>query len=62
MLDDYDYYDYRIDRCRVCGGVDQCDELTHDMAEEEPFAYDDEPIYNPWMDERYRFMTSEAPF
>lgn len=58
----FEDYDYRIDRCHVCGGVDQCDELAHDMADEEPFTYDDEPVYNPWMDERYRFMTSEAPF
>ena len=50
------------DRCRICGEYDECDEFVHDVAEEEPFAYDDEPTYDPWQDERYRFMTTGAPF
>ena len=61
MYDD-DFYDDYIDRCHICGGVDECDEFAHEMAEEEPFAYDGEPTYDPWQDERYRFMTTGAPF
>ena len=55
----YDEEDH-IDRCHVCGGYDQCDEFAHSMADEEPYAYDDEPTYNPWLDVRYAF--TEAPF
>lgn len=51
-----------LDRCAVCGMTDQCDEIAHDMASEEPYAYDEEPIYDPWQDERYTFMTTGAPF
>lgn len=53
-------YDEDVDRCHVCGGYDECDEFAHDMADEEPYAYDDEPVYNPWEDVRYAF--TEAPF
>lgn len=59
---DYSEDDFYIDRCHVCGVVDWCDEVAHEAAETEPFLYDDEPVYDPWQDERYRFMTSEAPF
>lgn len=57
-----DAYGDDPDRCRVCGEADQCDEDAHDMADEEPYAYDDEPIYNPWRGERLGFMTAGAPF
>ena len=60
MYDDFD--SPYVDHCYVCGGVDQCDEVAHDMASEEPYAYDEEPIYDPWQDERYTFMTTGAPF
>ena len=50
------------DRCYICGEVDECDESAHAIADEEPYAYDDEPTYDPWRDERYTFMTTDAPF
>ena len=58
----YDAYGNDADRCQVCGEAGQCDERAHDMAADEPYAYDDEPTYNPWQDVRYAFMTTEAPF
>lgn len=59
MFDDYDDERYADELCEICGQPYQCDEFIHDRADER-YAY--EPIYDPWVDERYRFMTSEAPF
>lgn len=60
--EDYDDERYADELCEVCGEPYQCDEFIHERVETEPLLYDDEPIYDPWADERYRFMTSEAPF
>ena len=72
----YDYFE--DDYCHVCGGVDWCDEVAHDMAADadengpdrcyicgEVDECDESAhaiVNDPWQDERYAFMTTEAPF
>ena len=62
MFDDFEDERYADELCGVCGEPYQCNEFAHEAAETEPFLYDDEPVYDPWQDERYTFMTTGAPF